>query len=70
VQAPASYVVQFWDGTEWHPVSGEQKSPEQPIGGQWNEIRFNSVTASKVRVVFTHRGQARSGLSEILIWNE
>jgi hypothetical protein len=28
------------------------------------------VTAAKVRVVFTHRGAARSGVSEIFVWEQ
>ena len=70
VQPPASYVIQHWTGTEWHEVSNLKKSPEQPLGSQWNEARFEPVTSSKVRIVFTHRGQSRSGVSEVLIWND
>jgi hypothetical protein len=33
-------------------------------------VRFDRLRARKVRVVFTHAGQARSGVSEILVWNE
>jgi hypothetical protein len=31
-------------------------------------VRFAPVEASKVRVTFTHKGQSRSGLSEIFVW--
>ena len=34
------------------------------------EVTFDRVKASKVRVLFTHAGKARSGVSEILIWRE
>jgi hypothetical protein len=70
VQAPAGYNVQFWDGTTWRDAAGQKKAPEQPAGGQWNEVRFARVKTARVRVVFTHKGKARSGLSEILIWPE
>ncbi len=50
--------------------SGVKKSPEKPAGSQFNEVRFDRVKASKVRVVFTHAGKARNGVSEILVWNE
>jgi hypothetical protein len=33
-------------------------------------VRFDAVKTSKVRVVFTHRGKARSGVSEVLVWRE
>ena len=70
VQPPTNYDVQFWNGTEWKEVLSPKKLPEKPIGGQFNQITFNPVKASKVRVVFTHAGKARSGVSEMLIWND
>ena len=70
VQAPASYTVQFWDGAAWRDAAGQKKAPERPAGGQWNEARFDKVKTTRVRVVFTHQGKARSGVSEVLIWPE
>src|SRR5262249_22806759 len=70
VQAPAGYNVQYWDGKDWRDAADQQKSPEQPAGGQLNEVRFRKVTTAKVRVVFVHKGKARSGLSEIFIFRE
>ena len=70
VQAPASYVVQYRSGTEWIDVLNGKRIPEHPIGGQWNEVRFDAVKSSKVRIVFTHQGQSRSGVSEVLVWND
>ena len=45
-------------------------TPEQPAGGVWNTARFQPVKAARLRIVFTHRGQARSGVTEVLVWNE
>jgi hypothetical protein len=70
VQAPERYIVQYWTGKEWADVSAARRTPEKPVGGQSNEVRFDRVKTSKVRVVFTHRGKARSGVSEILVWPE
>jgi hypothetical protein len=70
VKAPASYNVQFWDGEKWRDAAGQKKTPEQPVGSHYNEVVFNKVKTSRVRVVFTHQGKARSGVSEILIWSE
>ena len=50
------------------PVTNVKLSPEKPVGGQFNEAAFDAVTASKVRVVFTHRRKARSGVSEMFVW--
>jgi len=70
VQAPTSYVIEHWSGSEWKPVSNAKSTPETPTGGVINTVRFDRVTASKVRVVFTHKGNSRSGLTEIEVWKE
>lgn len=44
--------------------------PEKPTGSQFNEVPFDRVKAGKVRVAFTHAGKARSGVSEVFVWNE
>ncbi len=70
VQPPTSYMIEFWTGTAWKRVANLQTSPETPLGSQWNTARFDPVQSSKARIVFTHKGPARSGVSEVLIWNE
>jgi hypothetical protein len=70
VQPPAKYEVQVWDGKAWKSVKHAKSSPEKLTGGQFNEVTFDKATASKVRVVFTHAGKARSGVSEIFVWKE
>jgi hypothetical protein len=68
VQAPASYTVQYWDGGRWREALEQRKSPEKPVGGQINEVRFRKVKATRVRIVFVHKGKVRSGLTELLVW--
>jgi hypothetical protein len=70
VQPPTKYHVEYWDGKGWKPVADARKSPEKPQGGTFNTVRFAPVTAGRVRVLFTNAGKARSGVSEILFWNE
>lgn len=70
VQAPERYQIECWDGAAWKPVRELRTSPPQPVGGQWNEAKFAPETAAKLRIVFTHRGAARSGVSEVLVWND
>lgn len=70
VQAPAAYVVQYWDNAQWRDVDGVRASPEKPTGGMTNSVRFTPVATSKLRVVFTHSGQSRSGVTEIEIWKD
>jgi hypothetical protein len=70
VQPPADYAVQLWTGSDWRDAAGQKKDPPRPAGGQFNEVRFDPAKTSKLRVVFTHAGKARSGVSEILVWPE
>jgi hypothetical protein len=70
VHAPEKYVVQFWDGSAWKDVPEQKKAPGKPAGGLKNTVTFPAVGTPKVRVVFTHKGKARSGLTEIEMWRE
>lgn len=70
VQPPAAYAVQFWTGSEWREVSDPIKIPAEPVGSAVNTVTFARVTATRIRIVFTHRGAARSGLSELLMWRD
>ena len=70
VQPPKSYQVQYWDGDHWSDVNDQQTDPVRPAGSQWNVVRFNPVTSEKVRIVFTHAKLSRSGVTEVMIWNE
>jgi hypothetical protein len=44
--------------------------PKLPAGSRANTITFAKVTTSKLRIVFTHKGKARSGATEIEVWRE
>ena len=68
VQPPQRYVVQAWVGGEWRDVEGQAVEPEAPTGGMANTVTFKPVKTSKIRVVFTHKGKARSGVTEIEAW--
>ena len=70
VQAPESYAIQYWRDGAWQSVSDEIHRPEKPAGSQWNEARFGTVTSSKVRVLFRHKLPAKSGVTEIMLWND
>ena len=70
VQAPGAMRVETFVNGAWKAVEAPLSDPPQPVGGQWNEIRFQPQTTGKIRVVFTHKGEARSGISELLVWEE
>jgi hypothetical protein len=70
VQSPERFQVEILADGAWKPVLDEVHTPERPLGNGLNEVTFEPVTAAKVRVVFTHRGAARSGISEIFVWEK
>jgi hypothetical protein len=70
VQAPLDYRIDYWDGRSWAEAQSQKRSPDKPAGGQFNEVSFTPVESAKLRVVCTHRENARSGLSEILVWEQ
>jgi hypothetical protein len=70
VQAPESYLVEVWDGAAWRKPEAERRSPEIPAGGIMNTVTFKPLDTAKLRVTFTHRGKARSGVSEVFVWEE
>jgi len=50
---------------QWHDVENLVKSPQVPAGSALNTATFTRVTTTKIRIVFTHRGDSRSGLTEL-----
>lgn len=62
---PASYQVEYLNGTTWTTVPNPQPSSATPIGN-FNELKFTSVTASKIRLTVTHSGSTLwTGLKEL-----
>ncbi|MCH1493870.1 MAG: discoidin domain-containing protein [Rubripirellula sp.] len=70
VQAPLSYEIQIKENGQWKPVSEVQLSPERPAGSQWNTAAFPPVSSESLRIVFVNKGGARSGATEVTVWNE
>jgi hypothetical protein len=70
VQAPESYHVEYWSDSDWRRVTESKYEPVEPIGSQANQVQFSPIVTTKLRVVFRHRGQAKSGLTELEVWRE
>lgn len=70
VQAPKSYKIEVWQDGRWKSVQQAVATPESPTGSEWNSVKFQPVTSSKLRIVFTHTGESRSGVTEVMVWNE
>ncbi|MEP6757019.1 MAG: glycosyl hydrolase family 65 protein [Chthonomonadales bacterium] len=68
VQPPESYSIQYFANGEWRDAANQLKSPPSPAGSAVNTVKFSHVTTSRIRVLFTHKGGSRSGLSEIEFW--
>lgn len=65
VQPPAGYAVQYWNGAAWLIAASPVKSPAVPAAGL-NTVSFAQTTATKFRIVFTHRGGGvYSGVTEV-----
>lgn len=70
VRAPKDYQVEGWNGKEWIPIPDQVKKPATPTGGMANTVTFSPVNLDKLRVVFTHDGDARSGVTELEVWEK
>lgn len=70
VQPPTSYRVEVWTGKEWREAKDQITRPKVPTGGTANTVTFTQVKTDKIRVVFTHQGKARSGVTEAELWRE
>jgi hypothetical protein len=68
IEAPTSFDIEFWNGTEWIQVPEQVRNPATPAGRQANIVIFPAIAVDRLRVVFTHRSGARTGLSELEVW--
>ena len=68
VKAPRSYVIQGWNGRSWVDVHVQSAVPAVPQVSSVNTVRITPLITDKLRVVFRHDGQARSGVTEIRVW--
>ncbi len=70
VQPPESYTVQIFVDGEWRDAANQMKTPAIPTGSAMNTVTFTKVTTSKLRIVFTHKGNSKSGVTELEIWKQ
>ncbi|MEN3608601.1 discoidin domain-containing protein [Plantactinospora sp. ZYX-F-223] len=66
---PASYNVQYWNGSAWVNAAAQAKTPGTPQSN-YNRVNFTAVSTQRLRVQFTHAsGSAKTGLTEIKVYN-
>ncbi|GAA3791421.1 hypothetical protein GCM10022226_08010 [Sphaerisporangium flaviroseum] len=65
---PSAYQIQYLNGSTWTNAAAQVKTPSTPRGN-YNLVRFTPITAQRVRVLMTNASGAKSGLTEIKIYN-
>ena len=68
VAAPATYRVEYWDGSAWTAATELARAPEAPTTWAVNTVRIQPVETERLRVVFEHALPMVSGLTEFAIW--
>lgn len=66
--APQLYTVEYFDGSTWHPIEGQARTPTYPTGN-YNHLQFPEVTGSKVRISVTHLSGAHTGIKEVQVFD-
>lgn len=67
-RAPASYDIQYWNGSSWVTVSSQVKSPGSPRANL-NKVTFTPVTAQRVRMLAANASGSKVGLTEFKVVN-
>jgi hypothetical protein len=67
VAAPRSYRIEAWNGTAWVVAGERARTPEAPTAWALNTVALEPLETQRLRVVFTHDGDARSGLTELRV---
>jgi hypothetical protein len=65
IQDPASYQVQYWTGSAWADISGQQRTPAAPVCNDLNRVVFPPVTTNQVRLVLTNPPGHYVGVTEL-----
>jgi hypothetical protein len=61
---PASYQVQYWNGSAFVNAGSQVKTPSAPRSN-YNLVRFASVSTQRIRVQVTHASGVKTGLTEV-----
>ncbi|MGY4741764.1 discoidin domain-containing protein [Streptomyces sp. ATMOS53] len=67
-RAPSAYTIQYYDGSSWVNVPGQTKSPAVPRAN-YNLVQFPAISAQRVRVLATNASGAKTGLTEVKVFN-
>jgi hypothetical protein len=67
-RAPSAYTVQYHNGSSWVDAPSQTKSPAAPRAN-YNQVRFPAISAQRVRILATNASGARTGLTEVKVFN-
>ena len=67
-RAPASYQIQYLNGSTWTNVASAVRTPASPQAN-YNVVRFGAVNATRLRVQVTHASGFKTGLTEVKVYN-
>jgi F5/8 type C domain len=67
IAAPDHFDLQYWDN-QWLPVPSQTRLPDHPTGHRANLVSFPKLETQKLRVVFTHAENGKTGLTELEAW--
>ena len=62
---PASWQVQYWNGTDWVAVSNPSSYPA--ADNTFNDVTYDSVTTSKLRILMQSAGTASLGMIQWIV---
>ena len=65
---PASYQIQYLNGSTWTNVSSAVRTPATPLAN-YNVVRFTAANTTRLRVQVTHASGFKTGLTEVKVYN-
>jgi hypothetical protein len=70
VKAPRRYRVQYWDRGHWVDARIASQTPVTPQVSSLNSVHIDPVETNRVRVVFEHDLPAKTGVTELMLWQQ
>ncbi|SMC50211.1 discoidin domain-containing protein [Lentzea albidocapillata] len=67
-RAPASYNVQYWNGSKWTDAAAQSRKPGVP-NANYNVVRFTPVGTQRIRVQMTHASGFKTALTEVKVYH-
>ena len=66
--APKKVALQYWADGTWKDLAGVHKNPSKPLANGENTVRFDPISTSKFRVLFTNPKDAAIACIELKVF--